>query len=70
MPYSFRLLKLLRSEIGYLEKLRCLELKLRSASVDKQSKILEQIDVAVEEITQADRLIRDHKACYLQSANS
>jgi hypothetical protein len=67
MLYSFRLLKLLRSKINYLEKLRCLEMRLRSATVDKKSNILEQINLAVGEITQADRLIRDHKASYLKS---
>lgn len=70
MAYSFRLLMLRRSELKFLERLRRLEMKLRNTSGDKGSRILEQIYLTVEEIAQADRLIRDHKASHLQDVGS
>jgi hypothetical protein len=70
VTYWFRLLNLQEAETNCFEKLRCLEMKLRSATVEKKSRILEQIYVAVEEIAQAHRLIRDHKARHLQDLGS
>jgi|HubBroStandDraft_5_1064220.scaffolds.fasta_scaffold279474_1 hypothetical protein len=70
MTYRFQLQKLQEAETNCLEKLRCLEMKLKSESVDNRSRILEHIYVAVEEIAQANRLIRDHKASYLQDLGS
>jgi hypothetical protein len=70
MKYSFRLMMLLRSETNFLDKLRRLEMKLRNSVSDTESKLLEQIYVTVEEIAQADRLIRDLKTNHLQDRGS
>jgi hypothetical protein len=70
MPYSFQLLKLLRSEMELLEKLRCLEMKSRRTIADNNPEILQQIHATVEEIAQANRLVRDLKARHLQGIGS
>jgi hypothetical protein len=45
-------------------------MKLGSAPVNEEPRVLEQISVAIEEIAQVHRLIRDLKASNMQSANS
>jgi hypothetical protein len=70
MPNWFRLLKLQRSASNCLEKLWRLKMKLGSAPVNEEPRVLEQISVAIEEIAQVHRLIRDLKASNMQSANS
>lgn len=70
MAYTFQLLKLLISEINQLESLRRLETKLQTAPSSGKLTIRSNINVVMEEIALSNRMIRDHKANYLEAAAS
>ena len=70
MAYSFKLLKLLKSEINQLESLRTLEVNLYSAPPAVKLTINRKIDVLMEEIALSNRMIRDYKASYSQGKQS
>ena len=66
MAYTFKLLRLLKSEIQQFESLKVLEANLYAATPAGKLNINREIDVLMEEIALASRMIRDYKASYSQ----
>jgi|HubBroStandDraft_2_1064218.scaffolds.fasta_scaffold1449323_1 hypothetical protein len=62
MPFSSALPKLFKSEWAQLEKLRKLELRLRSASSDELPEIENSIDAVMGEISHLIAAIRDYQS--------
>ena len=65
MPYTFRLLILLRREMIQLKRLEDLESQIQVTHPAEKPPITHSIEMIMEEIGESNRLIRNLKASYL-----